>query len=334
MVRDRYPPRPARRHRSAALALIVVSWLAGCADYAREAPSLGNARFEAVSTGEADRRERIVIGESGETLALTSWHPAHGSPRAVILAVHGFGDYGPSTFADAALEWSEADIATYAYDQRGFGRNPSNADWPGHRALTDDLGTIATLVAAENRGAPFVLLGHSMGGAVVSTAIGEGSVRPDAAVLLAPAWWGGPNLGPLLRSIAFGVASVAPDRRWTGDGVVRIQASDNIPMLRALGDDPLYVGNPSAREFVGLIRLMDRAWQAAPGMDVPLLVLYGARDEVVPEDALRATFARIPGDATFEIAPDGWHMLLRDLKGEAVRGRVLQFVEGVTGPAG
>ena len=70
-----------------------------------------------------------LAAADGTPLAVSEW-PA-GAPRALILAVHGFGDYGASTFAQAARFWAGQGILTYAYDQPGFGRHPSFGPWPG-----------------------------------------------------------------------------------------------------------------------------------------------------------------------------------------------------------
>ena len=82
-----------------------------------------------------------VEGADGQKLALSEWQADN--PEAVILAVHGYGDYGPSTFRDAAKSWAGQGITTYAYDQRGFGRNPSRGYWPGAEALVADLRAVA-----------------------------------------------------------------------------------------------------------------------------------------------------------------------------------------------
>lgn len=242
-----------------------------------------------------------------------------------MIAVHGYGDYGSSTFGLAAEDWATRGITTYAYDQRGFGRNPSNGDWPGHRALTDDLATVTDWVRQRHPTLPLVLIGHSMGGGVVAAALGEGSVEADRAILLAPALWGGDQLNPFLRAMAHAAHALAPDKRWSGDGVVTIQASDNIEMLRALGKDPLYVSPPSSREFVGLIRLMDRALAATDTLETPVLVVFGANDEVIPEASVQNAFERIKGPKRFERVETGWHMLLRDLEGAVVRDLVADF---------
>lgn len=278
---------------------------------------------------EAEGRVDTRLGVGRDSVVLSEW-PAEGEPRAIILAVHGYGDYGSSTFGLAAQDWAQRGITTYAYDQRGFGRNPSNADWPGHSALVADLVTVAAEVKARHPALPLVLAGHSMGGGVVTAALGEGQVQADRAVLLAPALWGGDALSPFLRAMAHTAHTLAPDKRWTGDGVVSIQASDNIDMLRALGKDPLYVRAPSSREFVGLIRLMDRAVTVADEVETPLMVVFGTKDEVIPEESVRAAFDRFSGPKRFEVVETGWHMLLRDLEAATVRDLVADFALGDT----
>ncbi len=272
-----------------------------------------------------DRRiERILRAEGGDTIALTRW-PAQGEARGIVLAVHGFGDYGPSTYAGAAEEWRAKGLDVYAYDQRGFGRNPSRGVWPGAGRLIEDLEQVFAVIHADNPGTPITVIGHSMGGAVVAAALGEGRIVPDRAILLAPALWGGPHLGVGYRALAGVATALFPDRRWSGKGVVRIQATDNIDALRALARDPLYLGKPSSREFSGLVALMDRAVGAAPLIKTPTLVLYGAKDEVVPEAPLRETTALFAGVKEFRRIETGWHLLLRDLEGRRVRDAVAAY---------
>jgi len=319
MVRKRNPAKAARLS-VATLALT----LAACAGD-RERRAVPFTAPQIVSeTANDGRIERILRADGGDTIALTHW-PAIGVQRGVILAVHGYGDYGPSTYAEAAQEWRAAGLGVYAYDQRGFGRNPSRGTWPGAERLVEDLAHIHTLIRAEAADAPITVVGHSMGGAVVAAALGQGRIAPDRAVLLAPALWGGPHLGPGYRALAGLASSLMPDKRWSGEGVVRIQASDNIEALRALGRDPLYLSPPSSREFAGLVALMDQAVETAPDVTAPVLVLYGAQDEVVPEEPLRATTALFAGEKEFRRVETGWHLLLRDLDGAIVRDAVAAY---------
>ena len=119
---------------------------------------------------------------------LRSWYP-DGEASAVILALHGFNDYSKA-FTEPAADWAEAGIITYAYDQRGFGAGPNPGLWAGSEVLTDDLTDAARAIKARHPELPLYLLGESMGGAVIMTALASDNPPPaDGVVLAAPAVW-------------------------------------------------------------------------------------------------------------------------------------------------
>ncbi len=257
-------------------------------------------------------------------LALSRWEAE--APKAIILALHGFGDYAPSTFAQAAPYWATRDFTVYAYDQRGHGRNADNRVWPGAEALIADAAAITKAIRGAHPDLPLYLLGHSMGGGVAIAAANAGA-DVDGLVLAAPAVWGGEEIALPYRAAAWAGALVLRDKRWTGEGVVTIQASDNIPVLHSMGRDPLVIGAPSSREFMGLIRIMDRAVEAAPRVTHPTLVLYGDKDEVTPPAPVDAAFEALAGDKTFRRYPEGWHLLFRDLQAKVVWADVADWIE-------
>ncbi len=234
-------------------------------------------------------------------------------PSAVILAFHGFGDHGSSTFADAAAAWAERGIATLAVDQRGFGRTASHGQWPGADGLIDDAVLLSRQVRALYPCLPLIVVGHSMGGGIVLAAAGQG-LQADGIVLAAPAIWGGNYLNPVYRMAAWTAAMVAPEHRFTGEGIVRIVASDNIEALRQMRDDPLYIGQPSSRELLGLVRVTDEAEGAAGRVELPALLLLGAKDQIVPNDRVGEVFATLRGPKQTIAYPEGWHLLFRDLQ--------------------
>ena len=53
-------------------------------------------------------------------------------PQAVILGLHGFGDYRKA-WEEPAEIWAKAGITTYSYDQRGFRRQPDARPLARHR---------------------------------------------------------------------------------------------------------------------------------------------------------------------------------------------------------
>lgn len=271
-----------------------------------------------------------MTASDASPIAASVWGPV--APRAVILALHGYGDHGHSTFSAAAAHWGERGVRTYAPDQRGFGRNTSRAQWPGAGALIADAAALTDQIRASHPCLPIAVLGHSMGGGVVLAAAGH-ELNADGIVLAAPAIWGGDALNPLHRALAWVAAFVVPEKRFTGEGVVRIQASDNIEALRALGRDPLYLSPPSAREILGLVRVTDRAAESAAKVRHPALMLLGAKDQIVPNDTVRGVFGRLAGQRDVIEYDEGWHLLFRDLQAETVWNDVAEWVTELPGPA-
>jgi alpha-beta hydrolase superfamily lysophospholipase len=142
---------------------------------------------------------------------------------------------------------------------------------------------------------------------------------------------------PALYRVAlwFG-ARLAPGLRPSGRGLGR-QASDNIDMLRANARDPLFIKNTRVDAIAGLVDLMDQAFEvavAAPErIGVPVLYLYGGRDQIIPRaptlKAVRALDQRHAGAPfTFAYYPDHWHMMLRDLKGADVLADIAAWLDG------
>lgn len=271
-----------------------------------------------------------LVASNDEHLVTSEWIP--NQPKAVILALHGYGDYGKLTFQRAAEFWESQGIATIAVDQRGFGRNASFGHWPGAEGLIEDAATLSRQVRERFPDLPMTVIGHSMGGGVAAAAAPNGLIA-DRLVLAVPAIWGGSLLNPLYRASAWIAAGLFPQRRLSGRGVVRIQASDNIEALRELGRDSRYLAPPSARELHGLVRLTDLAEAAAPNVQVPTLLLLGSKDQIVVNSAARQTFARFAGPQHLVEYQDGWHLIFRDLQAERVWRDVANWVLNGTPPA-
>lgn len=267
------------------------------------------------------------LSADGMRLPMRGWLPA-GPPHAVVLALHGMNDY--SNFFDEPGQYLAAKgIAAYAYDQRGFGAAPRAGYFSTAEAMAADLRTAAELVAARHPGVPLYLLGESMGGAVVMLAVAD---RPPpqvkGVILSAPAVWGRSTMGFFQRAALWLAYQLAPGWELTGEGL-KIQPSDNIPMLRKLAADPLVIKATRVDAINGLVDLMDAAAAAAPRVRLPALVLYGEKDEVVPADPTWAMVETLPdtrGSQRVALYANGYHMLLRDLQANVVLDDITAWI--------
>jgi acylglycerol lipase len=263
----------------------------------------------------------------GGNLARREWLPDR-PPRAVILAVHGFNDYG-NAFAEFGAFAAEHGIAVHTYDQRGFGANPTAGLWPGTAALISDLEYERARLGELYPDLPVYLLGESMGAAVVIAAMTRGAdLDAEGVILSAPAVWGGDQLNPFYRATLWLVARVAPGLKLSGRSL-GVMASDNLEALRALSADPLFIKETRVDAIAGLVELMDTAYAAADSLPGPLLILVGEHDEIVPPKAQTAMVERLRASPCIRIVyPDGWHLLLRDLQRRVVWQDILAWVDG------
>lgn len=286
--------------------------------------------------------ETSFVAADGQVLPLRKWLPPRRNDgaevKAVILALHGFNDYSHS-FEESGKIWAERGIATYAYDQRGFGAAPERGLWPGRAALAADAATAARILRRRYPRVPLYLLGESMGAAVAIVAMTHESGTPipniDGVILAAPAVWGRATMDLLPRIALWAGVRLMPGLTLTGRGL-EIKPSDNVAMLRALSRDPLVIKATRVDTIYGLVDLMDAALASAPHLDVPLLLMYGAKDEIVPKMPIRRFVASLPPDprrrpklAWYE---DGYHMLLRDLEGPVVIADVASWVLASAAP--
>lgn len=284
--------------------------------------------------------EDAVVAADGARLPMRAFPPA-AAARGVLLALHGFNDHSGNFLADSIGPLNAGGLLVYAYDQRGFGRSPNRGYWPGEATLAQDAATAARLLRARHPGLPLFLMGESMGGAVALVA-GTGAEPPpvDGYILLAPALWGRASMNAIMRGGLWLAARTMPVLGFQG-GVGGIIASDNPAALRRLGRDPLVLRSTRVDAAVGLVDLMDAATAALPTCcrgtgqrPVPVLLLYGDKDMLIPARPIRRALNALPPDSPLRVGihEQGFHLLLTDSNRQAVVGDILAFTANPAAP--
>jgi acylglycerol lipase len=282
---------------------------------------------------ESTRQTPSIVGEqfftsTGESLPLHRWLP-ESTPAAIIVALHGFNDYG-RFFNAPATYFAKHGIASYSYDQRGFGWAPKRGKWAGIPAYTSDLLDFLSTIKKQHPGTPVFVLGESMGGAVALSALQKTkSHYVDGVILVAPAIWARSTMPWYQSGLLWTLSHTVPWLTLTG-GSVKVQASDNIEMLRALGRDPLVIKKTRVETIKGLADLMDKAYATAGNFHQRCLLLYGEKDQVIPKeptyDFLQRFLAPPAPNKSIAVYAEGYHMLLRDLKAEVPCRDILAWI--------
>jgi alpha-beta hydrolase superfamily lysophospholipase len=269
------------------------------------------------SEGWSDATEGWFEGAGGTRLFYRHARPAGGA-RALLVSLHGLGDHSGlyPMLPDALLPRG---IEIVAPDIRGNGRSPGQRGYvEAWRQLRDDLGHLIATARAGRPELPLFLLGSSLGGLLVLDYAlhhpegirGVVAVAPPLGALGVPA--------PLL-ALGRVLSRVWP--RFSLETGMDLSGLARDPEVAArVLRDPLFHRRGTARLSTEVTATIARLQAAAPRFPVPVLVLHGSADRMVPPDGSRRFISGVghPDKRLVEY-PGGYHALLADVDG----GRVL-----------
>lgn len=261
----------------------------------------------------------------GTELFAEQWLPA-GQAKAHLLLLHGFNEY-PGAFDEVGQAFAKQGIAVWAYDQRGFGRSPYRGLWSSAERMAEDTREITQVLRKMHPKQPLYVAGTSMGGAVALLAAGRGDLKVDGLILLAPAVWTS-ETQPFYQRWSLELAKrFTPAWSPTGEGL-NIRPTDNIEMLKRIWKSPWMIRQSRIDTVAGLVELMNQSYAVAAQVTVPVLLLYGEKDQLVPKKPIDKLWARLPKQGkTQQIRyPNGWHLLMRDLQGPKVIGDMVNWM--------
>ncbi|QUH03812.1 acetoin dehydrogenase dihydrolipoyllysine-residue acetyltransferase subunit [Saccharopolyspora erythraea] len=242
-----------------------------------------------LASGEVEEAGGPAVAEVDVGGRMISYASIGEGPEAVVL-VHGFG--------------GDKNSWLFVQEPLAEGRTVYALDLPGHGASTKDVGDgslnalAATLVAfLDELGVEQAhLVGHSLGGAVVADAAASAPDRVRSLTLIAPAGFGSEVDADYLRGFV-----EASTRRELKPHLRKLFA-DESQVTRHLVDDLLkYKRIDGVREalqtLLGTLLHGDaQAIDTGPALaevDVPLAVVWGRQDAVLPSTNASALADRV-----------------------------------------
>ncbi len=264
-------------------------------------------------------------GARGTPLFRRAWRPP-GTPRAVVATLHGLGDHS-GLYPSLVEHLLSRGFAVHAPDLRGNGRSPGQrayiASWETFR---EDLRRFLDVVRAEEGDPPLFLLGNSLGGLIVL----EYSLHHPEGLrgVMAAA----PPLGRLtvpagLMLLGRVMSRVCP-RLGLRTGLDLSGLARDPEVVRTVLADPLFHRWGTARLSTEVVAAIARVQAGAPRFPVPVLVLHGGGDRMVPPDGSRAFVARCgQPDRTLLEYPEAYHVLFEDLGRERALTDLSRWIE-------
>jgi len=243
------------------------------------------------------------------------YYEDHGAGQPVVL-IHGYPLSGRGWDKQVPV-LLDAGYRVITYDRRGFGRSSQPATGYDYDTFAADLNTLLEYLDLHDA----VLAGHSMGTGEVTRYLGRyGSARVARGVLIAP-------IPPYLLQ-----AGDNPDGVSQGlfDGFAQAARADTPAWMKGFLDN--FYNTDTLRGTLVSDQAFQASWNLAvtasataavacigtwatdfrgdlPKIDVPILVIQGDADQVLPLDK---TGKRLPGlikDVQLVVVPGGPHAI-------------------------
>ncbi len=221
-------------------------------------------------------------------------------PRRTIVFLHGFG--GQAVQWRFQLQKFSRDSRVIALDMRGHGRSDAPAASYDMPLIQQDLLTALDVLGVKK---PFVLVGHSFGGAVAAEFAVQHAEKLERLILVATA--GEFNLNPFYK-FALGLPQA----------VLRAIG----PFTRSWLSAPPHV----LKSWYANNLSTWRGWEMYPNISVPTQVVRGHRDFVFEKPVFERVAESIPGVDDVDIGMSG-HLVMLERR-DALNRAMERFLEG------
>ncbi|MCF7842981.1 MAG: lysophospholipase [Lentisphaeria bacterium] len=262
----------------------------------------------------------------GARLFRQSWYPAE-KPRAVVILVHGIAEHS-GRYAHVAEFLCEHRIAVETFDLRGHGQSEGERIYIDRFSqFLNDLEHFILEVRRRYPSGPLFLLGHSMGGAIVTDFVLERYVVELSGVILSsPAVKVGRDVPGIVVALSSVISLLLPHQSTVTLDSAGI--SRDPVVVHKYDTDPLnFRGAIPARTGAELIKTQKYIMRHGEKVTYPVMIMYGTGDTIVEPEGSKLLFNKIQSEDKTLKAYDGfYHEILNDPEKQQVLDDMLQWL--------
>lgn len=250
------------------------------------------------------------------------WLPK-GDVKAVLLVIHGLGEHS-GRYMNVVNHFVPLGYAVYSFDHIGHGKSDGEREVIERFSdFTEPLAIFLKLVKDLQKDKLIFLLGHSLGGTIVSYFLLDHQTEFKGAVISAPLVEAGESVSAFTIAVSKFLSKVAPRM-----GVMALDAtaisSDPLVVQAYINDPLVFHGKTPARIGAEMLSAMERINSEVSKISLPFIVVQGADDKLVHPNGAQMLFDKASSkDKSLEIYPGMFHEVFN----EPNRLRVLKDVE-------
>ena len=247
--------------------------------------------------------------------------------KAVIVLVHGMGEYSRRYEQTVVPELLKQSFAVVSYDQFGHGLSEGKkGDHPGYDFILDGLDQVLDKAQNLFQSLPTFLYGHSMGGNVVinyalrrkNNLSGVIATSPFLKLAFEPPAW----------KMAFGkiIEHIYPSLTMPNELDAQALSKDQ-KEVEAYLNDPMIHDKVSTRFSLAFMKKGEWAVMNASSLKTPMILLHGTKDRITSHLASKEFAENSKGMVDFHPIDNGFHELHHDLERQMILDIICGWIQ-------
>lgn len=268
--------------------------------------------------------EAKLATSDGTVLYTQSWRASQ--TKAIIVLVHGMAEHS-GRYRHVGETLAAHGYTVHTMDLRGHGQSP------GKRMLfrqieeqSNDVAVFLKWVRQQDPTGPLFLLGHSMGGLIVTYYVLTQSPDLRGVILSGPALKLR-DVSPFLVAVGRVLAHLMPTLPLA---VLEHNAISRDPaVVQASAADPLvYQGGIPAATGLAMVQAVAYVQSQMEAFRLPLLIVQGTADRIVDPEGSKQFYARAgSSDKTLKLYEGLFHEVLNEPEKEQVMAEIIEWLD-------
>ncbi|KAJ8562708.1 hypothetical protein K7X08_031160 [Anisodus acutangulus] len=255
----------------------------------------------ATEYGDVRYEEEYILNSRGMKLFTCRWVPTDCEPKALIFLCHGYAMECSISMKDAGIRLAKSGFAVYGMDYEGHGKSEGLQ------------GYVPSFDAVENKRKMRILMGESMGGAVVLLLHRKKPEFWDGAVLIAPMCKIADDMRPhpMVISVLTKLCNFIPTWKIIPTQDVVDLAFRDPEVRKEIRNNPLcYKGKPRLQTGYQLMTVSMELEQRLEEVTLPFFIVHGEADTVTDPSVSKLLYEKASSiDKSFKLYPGMWHSL-------------------------